>query len=372
MRNVNLSELQELLRQMPVMAQIHPLSLAFLPEDIRMFEQAWDLVAALDAPTPQPTKPMFSMEIEPALQYRLPIVCCTHDPLTTELNRVLLKRYELIRHHMLCQSKIADEIVNRANTDAVALILVDGLSYADVKRHATQWLDSVIPVLVDGVSVTDQGTMRIIGKLSLAQRLFDRGFRTCLGFTYWERAEEQLTDQIFTGFGERVHKVKSFDEVLAILEEKELEDAFIQIVRTGLDGAAHRQRETPNVATMVKDILTDFERLAAVFEQKGVSAWLHLVSDHGVLWAHEHALQVYEFSGAEHPRHYEHAKRSERFLNVEFEGKEFTLLEYPYLRRELRTNEWGVHGGLSFEESVVPWLKFRIEKTEEVKEKDER
>jgi hypothetical protein len=47
-------------------------------------------------------------------------------------------------------------------------------------------------------------------------------------------------------------------------------------------------------------------------------------------------------------------------LNVEFEGKEFALLEYPYLRRDLRANEWGVHGGLSFEESVVPLLSITI------------
>jgi hypothetical protein len=71
-------------------------------------------------------------------------------------------------------------------------------------------------------------------------------------------------------------------------------------------------------------------------------------------------LQVYEFSNADHPRHYEHSKRSQHVLNVEFEGKEFALLEYPYLRRDLRANEWGVHGGLSFEESVVPLLSITI------------
>lgn len=135
--------------------------------------------------------------------------------------------------------------------------------------------------------------------------------------------------------------------------------ALVQIVRTGLDGVAHRQRERPNVEATVADILSDFERLAAVFERKGVSAWLHLISGHGILWAHEHNFQVYGFGSADHPRHYEHAKRGEHVLNVEFESKEFALLEYPYLRRALRANEWGVHGGLSFEESVVPLVSVR-------------
>ncbi|MBI3950589.1 MAG: hypothetical protein HY314_09060 [Acidobacteria bacterium] len=365
MRNVDLKELQHILRQMPVMAEVHPLSLAFLPDEVRVFEDAWQMAAELDAPMPQPTVPMLAAQIESALQHRLPVVRCTHDPLTTELNRVLRKRYGLIQAHILRQSQVADEIVRRADSEAVALMLVDGLPYGDVKRHATQWLANTTPVLVDGVSITEHSMVRIVGKPPLAQQLFDAGFRTCLGFTYWERAQEPLTDCLFTGFGDRVRKVKSFDEVLAGLEDEELRGAFVQIVRTGLDGAAHRQREMPNVAVMVADILTDFQRLAAVFERKGVSAWLHLVSDHGMLWAHEHNLQVYEFSGADHPRHYEHAKQGEHTLTVEFEGKEFALLEYPYLRRDLRATEWGMHGGLSFEESVVPWLSCHVERQKE-------
>jgi len=360
MRDVDLRELQDILRQMPVMVEVHPLSLAFLPDDVRAFDDAWQMVAELDTPTPQPTKPMLATRIEPALQHRLPATRCVHDPLTKDLNRVLLKRYDFIKANMLCQSQVADEIVRRADTEALALMLVDGLSYADVKQHAAKWLPHATPVLVDGVSVTEQGMVRIIGKPPLVQRLFDAGFRTCLGFTYWERAQEPLTGRLFTGFGDRVHKVRSFDEVLAALEDEELRGAFVQIVRTGLDIAAHHQREAPNVMTMVADILTDFHRLADVFTRKGMSAWVHFVSDHGILWVHEHNLQVYEFSRADHPRHYEHAMHSEHTLTVEFEDREFAVLEYPYLRRRLRSNEWGVHGGLSFEESVVPLLSVQI------------
>ena len=362
MRNVDLNELQDILQHMPVMVEMHPLSLAFLPDDVRIFEDAWQMAAELDMPELQPTKPMLTTRIEPALRHRLPAVRCTHDPLTTELNRVLLKRYDFIKTTMLCQSQIADQIFRCADSEAVVLMLIDGLSYADVKRHAPQWLNQTVPVLVDGVSITEQGMMRIIGKPPLAQRLFDVGFRHLLGFTYWERAEELLTDRVFTGFGDQVRKVKSFDDVLAELDSDQLSGAFVQIVRMGLDSAAHRQREKPNVAAMVADIFADFERLITLFKRKSVSARLHLTSDHGILWAHEHALQAYEFSEAEHPRYYEHAKRGQHVLNVEFEGKAFALLEYPYLRRELRANEWGVHGGLSFEESVVPWFSYLIEK----------
>lgn len=360
MRTVNLMELQAILRQTPVMVEIHPLSLAFLSEDVRVYADAWQMAAALDMPTPQPTEPMLAVGIEPSLQHRLPAVRCAHDPLTTELNRVLLKRYEVVRANMLCQSQLADRIVREADAETIILMLVDGLAYADVKRCAPEWLSDTTPVLVDGVSITEHGMSRIVGEPTLAQRLFDAGYRHLLGFTYWERAEEPLTDRLFTGFGDRVRKVKSFDEALATLQGENLTNAFVQIVRTGLDSAAHRQREKPTIDAMTMDVLSGLERLAALCERKGVSARVYLTSDHGILWAHEHRLQVYEYGDADHPRYYEYHKRSQHVVNVEFDGKAFAVLEYPYLRRELRANEWGVHGGLSFEESVVPLIRLTI------------
>lgn len=342
------------------MAEIHPLSVAFLSEEVVVFPDALELVAQLDSPEPQLAKPMLSTQIRTEFMHRLRAVRCLHDPFATELNRVLFRRFDFIKAHMLCQSLVADEIVQRADGDAVVLMLVDGLSYADLKRYAPEWLKTAVPVLVDGASVTNQGMARIIGEPPLAYRLFDTGFDRLLGFTYWERATEPLTDRIFIGFGDRVQRVKSFKEVLATLSDENIYGAFIQIVRTGLDGVAHHQRDMPNIAAAVNDILRDFDHLAQLFRRKGTSAWLHLISDHGILWAPEHDLQVYEFGDANHPRHYEHAKRGEHILNVEFEGREFALLAYPYLRRELRGNEWGVHGGLSFEESVVPWVLHHV------------
>jgi len=363
MYETDLTGLENMLRQMPIMAEMQRLSLVFLPDDVRKFARAWDVAVELDTPKPLLPEPMIALEIEPALRHRLPVVRCTHDPLTTELNRVLLKRYELIATSMLRQSQVTDKIAPCADAESVVLMLVDGLSYADLKRYANQWLSHTTPVLVDGVSNTEQGMLRNIGRPALAQRLFDIGFRNCIGFTYWERAEEPITDRLFTGFGDRVHKVKSFDEALTRLEQKcdnELRGIFIQIVRAGLDNVAHRQREIPNIAACVTEIMTDFERLASFFERRKVATQLYLLADHGILWAQEHNLQVYEFSTAEHPRYYEHARHSEYVLTVEFEGKEFALLDYPYLRRELRANEWGVHGGLSFEESIVPFVSLRV------------
>lgn len=364
MDDVDLAGLSDILHQMPVMAKMHPLTLAFLPDDVRVFEDVLQMIAELDRPTPQPTNPMLTTQIELAWRHRLPMVRCTHDPLTPELDHVLLKRYDFIKTHMVCQSQIADRIVRCANTEAIALMLVDGLSYNDIKRHAPKWLPRVTSALVDGVSITEHGMVRIVGRPPLVHQLFDAGFHHALGFTYWERGQEPLTDRLFTSFGDRVYKVKSFDEVLKALEEEALRGTFVQVIHAGLDSTAHRHRERPNVAAIVADILKDFEQLAAVFESQGISAHLHLVSDHGILWAHEHNFQIYELSDADHPRYYEHARKGEHTLIAEFDGKPFAMLEHPYLRRPLRSNEWGVHGGLSFEESVVPWISHYVGKEE--------
>ena len=362
MREVSIRELRDLLQEMPLMAKIHPLSLAFLPEEVRIFQDAWQMAAELDSPSQQPTKPMLATCIEPALLHRLSDICCIHNPLTTELNQVILKRYSLIRENMFCQSQVADWIVKYADSDIIALIMVDGLSYADTLRYAPQELAKAKPILVDGVSITEQGMMRIIGKPPLANRLFDIGYCDAIGFSYWGRNEDPLTNRLFAGFGDQVCKVKSFDEVLKVLEDKAARGLYIQVVRNGLDGVAHQYREKPNKEAIVMDVYRDYERLVQLFQKKGLSASVHLVSDHGILWTDEHALKVYEFGRADHPRHYEYTKHSENLLNVEFEGKEFSMLGYPFIRRELRSNEWGVHGGLSFEESIAVWASYPIRK----------
>jgi hypothetical protein len=319
---------------------------------------------------------MLATSIDPALQHRLPAFRCVHDPLTTDLNKVLLKRYSLVKATLLNQSQVSEELLRHIDAEALALVLVDGLSYADLANNME--LDGAFeearintgrnnssvasvrynlsPVLVDGLSITEQGMTRIVGHPPLAFRVLAAPFNTCLGFTYWERSQEPLTDRLFAGFGDRVWKVKDFNEVLGALEEKDLRSSFVQIVRMGLDGVAHRQRDRPNTAALIADVLADFDRLVRLYAREGVHARLYLTSDHGILWAHEHKFEHYELTGSAHPRYYEHAKQGEHLLTFASDGHEFTLLEYPYLRRELKSNEWGVHGGLSFQESIVPLL----------------
>jgi hypothetical protein len=247
-------------------------------------------------------------------------------------------------------------------------MLVDGLGYGDVRRWLLVHPDvqtELVPCLVDGPTLTQIAFPRIIGGIPPAMRLFDRGYRRRLGFTYWSRERNPLTDVLFRTISD-VNAVGNFTTVLeALRPELELQrKVYVQIVRTGLDGYAHHQKRKPPVAAIVGTILAEFLALAGLFRQAGRTARIHLTADHGILWRHEFEPQVVgRAPAAANPRScgwrdlYQQDESGWRFVVA---GREVYCLGYPKLRRALRIDEQGVHGGISFQESVVPFLTVRI------------
>jgi hypothetical protein len=145
---------------------------------------------------------------------------------------------------------------------------------------------------------------------------------------------------------------------LKALDKLPLEGSFVLIVREGLDQLCHRHRDQPDVEATVQQLGNEFLVLAQRVRERGVSATLFLTADHGILWRHEHNLRIYGVSsGNVPPRYYEGLISGELLWRVNFLGNDYSLLAYPFIRRQLRSTEWGVHGGLSFEESFVPLVK---------------
>jgi hypothetical protein len=360
MRTVSLEELQALLGRTPAMVQMHPLSLAFLPDEVLAFETAEKMIVALDSPEPQPEVPIVALTVDERFAHRLPTIRCDHDPFTTELNRILLPKIEQVQKLVLCQSQVPDWILQNASGDCIFLLLVDGLGLSDWKRFGKSEVFCE-PCFVDGVTITSQGMQRIIGEPTIAVRLAEKGYERSFGFSYWEREEDQLTDQLFFGVTEGVVKVRSFDEALKALDKLPLEGSFVLIVREGLDQLCHRHRDQPDVEATVQQLGNEFLVLAQRVRERGVSATLFLTADHGILWRHEHNLRIYEVSGGNvPPRYYEGLVSGELLWRVNFLGNDYSLLAYPFIRRQLRSTEWGVHGGLSFEESFVPLVKLTV------------
>jgi hypothetical protein len=362
MRTVSLEELQALLGRTPAMVQMHPLSLAFLPDEVLAFETAEEIIAALDSPEPQPEVPMVALTVDERFAHRLPTIRCDHDPFTTELNRILLAKLDWVKRWVLCQSQLPEVISNRAESDCVVLIIVDGLGLLDWKRCAPDdFLAATEPCFVDGISITEHGMKRIVGAPTIALRLAERGYERSFGFSYWERTENELTDQLFFGITEGVRKVRHFDEVLKALERLPLEGSFVQIVRQGLDQLSHRHRDRPDIAATVKTIVNELAQLTECLKKRPMTAQVFLTTDHGILWRDEHKLRLYGAGeGSVPPRYYEGLLGGEVLWRVEFEGNDYAALAYPFIRRKLRSDEWGVHGGLSFEESFVPLVKLTV------------
>ena len=360
--DITLEGLPKYLEIGPAIVQMQRLSLAFLPlERLNIFETADELVATLDSRDLQSDNAlMFTLDWKPQYTNRLITLKVNHKPLTTKLNQVLRDRWDFIKSSLTCQSQLPDLIAKPTTASCTILILIDGLSWADFSDY-WPYPEQAQPILVDGASTTEQGMKRIVGKPPIVERLFGYGCDRAYGFSYWTRDGNALTDHLFARFGDNVEKVRSFQDVLAHLADINLDDTYIQIVRQGLDKLCHQHRDRPNPEQYVKDLAQDWHSLLELLQNRDTSAQVFLTSDHGILWKEGHDLQVWEparLSGV--CRYLKYSYPSSQTLEVEFEDNNYSLLNYPYISRNFKINEWGMHGGVSFEESIVPLLSATI------------
>ena len=364
MTDVTLEELLKYLEIGPVMAQMSRLSLAFLPleKQVQVFETAAELVEILDRPELQNDHArMLTLDWNPQYTSRLIPLKVDHQPLTTQLNQVLKRRWDFVKSTLICQSILPDLIARPTGAGCTILILVDGLSWADFSAY---WPEPVQaqPVLVDGASTTEQGMKRVVGKPPVVERLFAQGCDRAIGFSYWTREDNALTDQLFAFFSHNVEKVRSFQDVLERIAQIDLKSTYIQIVRQGLDELCHKHRDHPKPENYVKAIAQDWRSLLGYLQNRGIMAQVFLTSDHGILWNSGHDLQVLpEGKWTDSPRFLKYSYPSLRTKDMSFEGKTYSLINYPYIGRDVKNNEWGMHGGLSFEESIVPLVTATID-----------
>ena len=123
------------------------------------------------------------------------------DPYTDALNNVFATRYDTVAAYTLKQSQIADRMVQANDAyDIIVLLLVDGLAYHDVRDWPAQLAASaqLQPCLAEGPTITRLCFPTIIGTPSIAARLFDAGLTARVGFSYWHREDNVLTNRLFT------------------------------------------------------------------------------------------------------------------------------------------------------------------------------
>lgn len=373
-RDINFSELESLLRQAPVLAEVHPLVPLGLPGGTRVMDDADDLLATLDSPKLHDEGNLLLLETKSPLSHRFPAIRCHDLPSLELLNERLPHNLFYARQYLLKSVDLTEHITRelaRQATDVVVFYLVDGLSYWD----ARDWPFDVRPCFVDGPSVTyqlttggsrqvrgDIGFPGIVGRPSLAERLYPLGYRQARGYSYWNR-DNAVADYMFRGI--HLVRTKSFEMMAARLREEPLQPpTLIQIVQEGLDGLAHHRRELrrAEITAAIDKILADVLMLVEFVRASGFSVTVYLTADHGVLWRTEHEFRSLAYSGERHPRYarvtavQEPPAQSTRF---NLGDAQYDLFHYPYLAKDIKSNDSGVHGGLSVQESIVPLVTIR-------------
>ncbi|QSG11389.1 AP superfamily protein [Halapricum desulfuricans] len=294
-----------------------------------------------------------------------PRIDCTADPFTPALDEVVewdnREHHDRIRQDLLRQSNLKEYILDTVTTeDFVALVIVDGLSYESVRSFDID----VQPVIVDGITITEPGFRRIIyggDKMSVYAALTDKEFYNVYGFTYWNRGQEDLSTDLHSAMGKNVHRINDFDQVLTQLKDDQPfhEKTFVQITRMGFDQDSHNRKEEPNYGAIRDSLSADLKKFADVAAGIADDFRIFVTSDHGILWR-DHLPNdppVVCDDWKNHARFVEGDKDVTHGMVEQDAGETATGLAYPYLTRELKNTEWGVHGGFSYHESVVPLIE---------------
>lgn len=270
----------------------------------------------------------------------------------------------------LRQSQIADRIVNESEaSDVVALVIVDGLSYGD-------WVSrgySAEPVYVDCPTITACGYPNTVyGGVNgdhIASRLFEVGFSARLGFSYWEKDNNELTKNLHKQFSDNdvIGDIQDFGDIISYLNSNHWYKGptYLQITLTGPERVAHKHKEDPSISSEVEQVHDKLQQLRELLSDSVPSFKMFATADHGILWRMgiQDELSVIDGDWKHYDRRCIEAPSENTSLSEEYgrreewDGSEYLRLDYPYLFGSLRSNEPGTHGGYSFQESIVPLIE---------------
>ena len=279
-------------------------------------------------------------------------------PSIDQVNEALPNHFETT--NLRKQSDVAVEIAGRVSLELpqiVVLLVFDGLSFYEV----TDWElpnARLKPCLVDGLSTTESAMQRLIGSPVLTHRLFGMGYIRRLGFSYWERAANILTDALFSEFPpNQLHRMTTFDDVLRTINTSEWSTrTYVQIIRSGLDRVCHANRERPNIKSILDDLKRDILFLLEVLQETEKSFRLFITADHGILWYTDQDIVplAQEKFNARYTDGSIAGGDNLLTLNTD-EGTYTVLTGDQVIAKQRKVTEWGFHGGVSAQESLVPF-----------------
>jgi hypothetical protein len=299
--------------------------------------------------------------LDSSISWPFPRIHVHERPDPWAVSAKLFERFDDAQRFLMRQMDIdslIEERVRRKRPDVVALVIVDGLSYYDLPDTV-----AAEPCLVQGVSITQYGFRAVTGSaLPVSRRLFALGYKDQMGFSYYAPETNELAEDLFDTFSSsQVVRVRAFDEVLSYLKSVSFRRGYVQITLSGLDHLSHKHPDRPPRERYLADILRRFDDLVEVLSTKAERVVAVLTADHGILWrdAVEDKVIIPDDLFLEdmyHPRYVKGAILRPYGRTCKSLGHHYTLLSVPWMTRQFRNNEWGVHGGISAWESIVPLI----------------
>lgn len=339
----------------PARYQGNPLNLLYVP-DAAPIESPHLFLRELDGPFLTDERRQYART--EGTRWPFPSFTVATRPNPWDLSHRLFDGFETAAALMTTQSelgRLVEERARRQRPDIVLLVVVDGLSYYDLPEdYAAE------PCLVDGVSITGHGFLRVLGKPEIARLMFALGYTDQVGYTFHLPDANPLAEAIFGLFSRsQVRHVRTTAEMVKDMATLRVRKGYLQVSVPGLDHLAHAHPDRPPTDRYLAETLNRFDNLVEALSRRRRKVLACMVADHGVLWRDCFEKQA-EIVGDLMPED----SRSPRFVRGHFMraysrpvtslGEKFTLLRFPYLNRRLRNNEWGVHGGISAWESIVP------------------
>lgn len=289
---------------------------------------------------------------------RIPFLNINRNITRIELNKIVSKNYDTAKQLLLNQSNLYKRILKVPDYETIFLIIVDGLSYERAKRYF-----DCEPILVDGITKTKNGMNRIVGEdYTLPQRIIDNGRENVYGYSYWSREENpEITKPIFSPIPEEDFYVyKEFNEVISDLETKNLDKGYIQIISNGLDNICHKYRDKPPIDFTLEKLKKNLMKIEDLCRKKNIPSTIFMTSDHGILWEKDNNFEIYDdFNLKDKGKRYTSGKILRDITKV-FEKENYTAFKFPYITSKIKRTEWGVHGGLSYEENIIPLIKKEV------------
>lgn len=349
----------------PVVVSVdHPLSYLFLEEELELFEDELHLESALDDPSVIFDQNVAITDATSMRVSKYPKVTLDHSPLSPALNEIIGVRYKDLDQYLTTQRDMKSRVLNEvSDEDVVVLMIADGLGYEDVK--GTQLEGE--PCLVNGPTVTPVGYQNIVygrDQIPLANDLSRRGFMRRRGYSYWDDSSyNDLNDKVFRHFGDDITRVRTTHEIIQDLRQRKLSShrTFIQISRRVLDSHAHDGKEvrSSDISHEVGKLSDDIDRLCATLDKQVESYLFVLTADHGILWREEFESEMNHITshGASRMRYAPQKIGVDCPAHlIDAYGETYTVLEYPFVTKPFANDEGGTHGGISYQESIVPLL----------------